>query len=143
MAPRRVPIKDQLFTREKIELITGEIERLHSAFRADEFFGAIVARFPELELKARIDWIATCLQEHLPPNFRRGVGVLVGSLPAPVDPTRSDGDFGDFVYAPQRRVRRPARLHRRGPRVLAIRAPQDHHAVLRQVRDSALPAPFP
>jgi hypothetical protein len=27
------------------------------------------------------------------------VGVLVCSLPAPVDPTRSDGDFGDFICA--------------------------------------------
>jgi hypothetical protein len=27
------------------------------------------------------------------------VGVLVRSLPAPVDPTRSDGDFGDFICA--------------------------------------------
>jgi hypothetical protein len=33
-------------------------------------------------------------------DFRRAVGVLVHSLPAPVDPTRSDGDFGDFIYAP-------------------------------------------
>jgi hypothetical protein len=32
-------------------------------------------------------------------DFRRAVGVLVRSLPAPVDPTRSDGDFGDFIYA--------------------------------------------
>jgi hypothetical protein len=28
------------------------------------------------------------------------VRILVRSLPAPVDPTRSDGDFGDFIYAP-------------------------------------------
>jgi hypothetical protein len=59
---------------------------VHPAFRPDEFFGAVVARFPELELKARIDWIATCLQEHLPPDFRRAVGVLVRSLPAPGRP---------------------------------------------------------
>jgi 3-methyladenine DNA glycosylase AlkC len=32
-------------------------------------------------------------------DFRWAVGVLVRSLPAPVDPTRSDGDFGDFIYA--------------------------------------------
>jgi 3-methyladenine DNA glycosylase AlkC len=32
-------------------------------------------------------------------DFRRAVGVLVRSLPAPVDPIRSDGDFGDFIYA--------------------------------------------
>ena len=99
MTPQRIPLKDQLFTREKIELITGEIQRVHPGFGAEEFFGAVVERFPELELKARIDWIATCLEEHLPADFRRAVGVLVRSLPAPVDPTRSDGDFGEFIYA--------------------------------------------
>ena len=51
MTPQRIPLKDQLFTGEKIELITGEIQRVHPVFRTDEFFGAVVARFPELELK--------------------------------------------------------------------------------------------
>ena len=100
MAPQRVPLKDQLFSREKVERIAGEIERVHPPFRADEFVRAVVARFPELELKARIDWIATCLEVHLPSDFRRAVGVLVRSLPAPLDPSLSDGDFGDFIYAP-------------------------------------------
>jgi 3-methyladenine DNA glycosylase AlkC len=99
-AAQRIPLKDQLFTREKVELIASEIQRVHSAFRADQFVTAVVVRFPELELMARIDWIATCLEGHLPPGFRRAVGVLVRSLPAPVDPTLSDGDFGDFIYAP-------------------------------------------
>lgn len=95
----RPPLKDQLFTREKVELIAGEIERVNSAFRADEFVAAVVARFPELELKARIGWIATCLEGHLPRGFREAAGVLVRSLPAPADPALSDGDFGDFIYA--------------------------------------------
>jgi 3-methyladenine DNA glycosylase AlkC len=99
-AAQRIPLKDQLFTREKVGLIASEIERVYPAFRADEFVAAVVARFPELELKARIDWIATCLEGHLPTDLRRAVGVLVRSLPAPVDPTLSDGDFGDFIYAP-------------------------------------------
>jgi 3-methyladenine DNA glycosylase AlkC len=100
MAARRIPLKDQLFTREKAGLIAGEIEHVHPAFRAEEFVADIVARFPELELKARIDWIATCLERHLPCEFRRAVGILVRSLPAPADPSLSDGDFGDFIYAP-------------------------------------------
>ena len=99
-AAQRIPLKDQLFTREKVELIASDIERVHPAFRADEFVTSVVARLPVLELKARIDWIATCLGRHLPSDLRRAVGVLVRSLPAPVDPTLSDGDFGDFIYAP-------------------------------------------
>ncbi|MEV4334764.1 hypothetical protein AB0K02_30315 [Streptomyces sp. NPDC049597] len=96
----RLPLKDQFFTREKVELIAGEIERVDPAFRADEFAAAVVARFPELELKARIDWIAICLERSLPRDFREAAGVLVRSLPAPADPGLSDGDFGDFIYAP-------------------------------------------
>ena len=99
-AAQRIPLKDQLFTREKVELIASEIERAHPAFRADEFLTAVVARFPQLELKGRIDWIATCLEWHLPRDLRRAVGVLVRSLAAPADPNLSDGDFGDFIYAP-------------------------------------------
>jgi 3-methyladenine DNA glycosylase AlkC len=100
MAAQRIPLKDQLFTREKVQLIASEIQRVHPAFRAHEFVAAAVARFPELELKARIDWIATCLEGHLPSDLRPAVGVLLRSLPAPVDPSLSDGDFGDFIYAP-------------------------------------------
>ena len=99
-AAQRIPLKDQLFTREKVELIASEIERVHPAFRGEKFVAAVIARFPQLELKARIEWIATCLERNLPPDFRRAVGVLVRSLPARVDPNLSDGDFGDFIYAP-------------------------------------------
>lgn len=96
----RVPLKDLLFSREKVELIAREIGMVDSAFRGAEFVANVVARFPELELMARVSWIATCLEGHLPRDFRRAAGVLVLSLPAPADPTRSDGDFGDFIYAP-------------------------------------------
>ncbi|GGW43067.1 hypothetical protein [Streptomyces xantholiticus] len=100
MTAARILLKDQLFTREKVELMAGEIVSVDPAFRRDEFVAAVVARFPELELKARIDWIATCLEENLPHDFRRAAGVLVRSLPAAADPALSDGDFGDFIYAP-------------------------------------------
>jgi 3-methyladenine DNA glycosylase AlkC len=96
---QRVPLKDQLFTRAKVELIAGQIEQVHPAFPAAVFVTTVVARFPELELKARISWIADCLGERLPTDFRPAVDVLLRSLPRPVDPTRSDGDFGDFIYA--------------------------------------------
>lgn len=100
MTTARLPLKDQLFTREKVELIAGEIKHVDSAFQADEFVTMVVAQFPELELKARIAWIATCLERHLPRDFREAASALVRSLPAPAHPALSDGDFGDFIYAP-------------------------------------------
>ncbi|MFI6333296.1 hypothetical protein ACIBBG_34280 [Micromonospora chersina] len=100
MTAARLPLKDQLFTREKVELIASEIKHVDSAFKADEFVTAVVAQFPLLELKARIAWIATCLKRRLPRDFREAASVLVRSLPAPADPALSDADFGDFIYAP-------------------------------------------
>jgi 3-methyladenine DNA glycosylase AlkC len=40
------------------------------------------------------------LEASLPGDYRRAVNVLLRSLPAPCDPALSDGDFGDFIYAP-------------------------------------------
>jgi 3-methyladenine DNA glycosylase AlkC len=80
-ASQRVPLKDQLLTGEKVELIAREIEHVHPAFRADEFVAGVIARFPELELKARIEWIATWLEGFLPRDFRRAAGILLCSLP--------------------------------------------------------------
>jgi 3-methyladenine DNA glycosylase AlkC len=66
----------------------------------DEFVDVVAARLPDLELKERIAWIAACLARHLPGDYRQAVGVILSSLPAPNDPTLSDADFGDFIYAP-------------------------------------------
>ena len=59
-----------------------------------------MARLPELELKARIDWIAECLLAHLPDAFPEAVAAIRAALPPPLDPKLSDDDFGDFIFAP-------------------------------------------
>ncbi|MGO1411847.1 MAG: DNA alkylation repair protein [Microbacterium sp.] len=93
------PLKDQLFNREKVAGVAAEIFAAHDAFDANGFTDAVVARLPDLELKQRISWIATCLRERLPADFPDAVRVLVDALPEPADPTLGDGDFGDFIYA--------------------------------------------
>lgn len=94
------PLKDQLFHRANVTRIAREIAAVHPPFDVPVFIDDVVARFPELELKQRIAWISECLRKHLPDDFRTAVGVLLDALPPPCDPTRSDGDFGDFIYAP-------------------------------------------
>jgi 3-methyladenine DNA glycosylase AlkC len=64
------------------------------------FVEEVTGRFGELRLKERITWIAEVLERHLPNQYRDAVEVLLRSLPDPADPTLSDGDFGDFTYAP-------------------------------------------
>lgn len=93
-------LKDILFNKSKVEQIAGEIRRAYPSFKGKEFVKDVVAKFPELELKARISWIAGCLKQYLPGDYRQAVGVILRSLPAPNNPELSDGDFGDFIYAP-------------------------------------------
>ena len=93
-------LKDHLFNKPKIEQVTGEIHSVYPAFQKSQFVRKVVAKFPELELKARITWIAACLKEYLPGDYREAVGVILRSLPSPNNPELSDDDFGDFIYAP-------------------------------------------
>ena len=100
MTSRRVPLKDQLFNRDKVTAVATRIAGVHPPFERQRFVDEVMSRLGELELKQRITWIAQCLDGHLPADYRAAVDVLLRSLPAACDPTRSDGDFGDFIYAP-------------------------------------------
>jgi 3-methyladenine DNA glycosylase AlkC len=93
-------LKDLLFNREKVEKIANEITQVYPAFDTNGFVAEVLAQFPTLELKARITWIAACLQRYLPAAYPAAVAILLKALPAPNDPDRSDNDFGDFIYAP-------------------------------------------
>ena len=96
----KVLLKDILFNKTKVEQIAKEIHRVHPPFKPNEFVVTVMAKFPELELKARISWISACLKKYLPVDYKRAVGILVKALPAPNNPELSDNDFGDFIYAP-------------------------------------------
>lgn len=96
----KVLLKDLLFNKAKVEQIAGEIHRVHPSFQKNEFVRDVVAKFPELELKARISWITECLKKYLPNNYEQAVVIFLKALPAPNNPELSDDDFGDFIYAP-------------------------------------------
>jgi 3-methyladenine DNA glycosylase AlkC len=98
--PETFSLKDQLFNAAKVEKIAREIRAQHRAFKKQSFEQEVLASFPELELKARIAWISECLHKYLPSNFRQAVSVLLRALPPANDRSRSDDDFGDFIYAP-------------------------------------------
>ncbi|HYD34732.1 MAG TPA: DNA alkylation repair protein [Vitreimonas sp.] len=96
----RFSLKDFLFNRDKVSKIAEEISLVYPAFKKDEFVEAVVIKFSELELKQRIYWITEQLKNFLPADYRTAVEILLASLPAPADPTQTDNDFGDFIYAP-------------------------------------------
>jgi len=93
-------LKDQLFNPAKVARLGREIHAAWPEFDAEAFEAQVCARLPELELKARIAWIAEVLDAMLPPDFDAAAGVIEAALPEPLDPTRTDDDFGDFIYAP-------------------------------------------
>ena len=93
-------LKDLLFNKEKIEKTSNEIFFVYPQFDKKKFTQHTLAKFPELELKERITWIAENLKQYLPDNYKKAVTMLFKSLPPPNDPTKTDNDFGDFIYAP-------------------------------------------
>lgn len=100
MVGHRVLLKDQLFNHDKVTRVAAEISGVSQTFDAAAFVHEATSRLPGLELKQRLEWITDCLERHLPRDFGRAVDLMVASLPAPCDPSRTDGDFGDFIYAP-------------------------------------------
>lgn len=97
---RNFSLKDMLFNKEKLEKISQEIKTVSSDFKDKAFVKTTLEKFPQLELKERIVWIRENLYKYLPKNYKKAVHILVQSLPEKLDPTLTDNDFGDFIYAP-------------------------------------------
>lgn len=93
-------LKDHLFNEAKVRGLSQEILAVYPAFEAQRFVKEVLDNFPQLELKARIDWIRICLKQYLPGDYRKAVEILLKALPPECNPELQDDDFGDFIYAP-------------------------------------------
>ncbi|MEO1106506.1 MAG: hypothetical protein AAFX90_01150 [Pseudomonadota bacterium] len=93
-------LKDQLFNDEKTRYLAGLFAQADPSFDPDAFHGQVMSRLTELELKERMTWIADCLQSALPGTLPEVAPVILRALPPPLDPTKTDDDFGDFIFAP-------------------------------------------
>ena len=93
-----VSLADQLFNAETLGDLAGEYGRL-PGFDAARFHAEAVAGLEGRGLLERLDWIATCVEAHLPRDFPAMAAALEAAMPAPLDPGRSDGDFGRFIHA--------------------------------------------
>ena len=93
-------LKDELFNKQKVSKIAGEIAAVYQEFEQSQFVTTVTKQFPQQELMERLNWIRDCLREFLPEDYRAAVEILTKSLPPPCDPTLSDDDFGDFIYGP-------------------------------------------
>jgi len=93
-------LKDDLFNRQKIEKIAQEIKEVYATFDISHFIEETLEAFPKLALKERIYHIRDMLHKYLPDDYKEAVTILLKALPSELDTSKSDNDFGDFIYAP-------------------------------------------
>ncbi|MFM2423911.1 MAG: hypothetical protein RLZZ70_300 [Candidatus Parcubacteria bacterium] len=96
----RFSLKDHLFNKERVAYLASLLAAADKNFDAKEFEREVMHTLLTLELKARIRWIADVLSRHLPTDYKKAVAVIVRALPPPLDPTKTDDDFGEFILAP-------------------------------------------
>ena len=93
-------LKDELFNPATVEYLAGLLAAADPAFPHERFVAEVLAPFPSLELKERIAHIAAVLEKYLPGDFPAAADLIERALPPPLDPTRTDDDFGRFIFAP-------------------------------------------
>ena len=93
-------LKDQLFNPVKIGLLSASLQNVYPDFERHLFENEIIEQLPQLELKARIKSISKSLQKYLPQDYKTAVHILICALPEALDDSKTDNDFGDFIYAP-------------------------------------------
>jgi 3-methyladenine DNA glycosylase AlkC len=98
--PPRFSLKDHLFNRERVSYLAGLFQDADERFDGKAFVNQSVLAFKNLELKERITQLAITLERFLDTDFRVSAKQIVAALPEPLDPTRTDDDFGDFIFAP-------------------------------------------
>jgi 3-methyladenine DNA glycosylase AlkC len=100
LTAERFSLKDHLFNEVKVKKLAKDIKVVYPTFDERGFVRAVVQEFPSLELMQRIGHISAMLRQYLPQDYLEALKVLVVSLPPPCDPSLSDDDFGEFIYAP-------------------------------------------
>jgi len=93
-------LKDDLFNADTVGYLAGLFQAADPSFQAQAFTDQVLAPFPQLELKQRIDHIAVVLADHLPAHFPEAAERIHAALPEPLDPGLKDDDFGRFIFAP-------------------------------------------
>lgn len=94
----RFSLKDHLLNAETVAQLAAEFAAGVPEFDADRFAREALSGFPERELMARMEWMADCLQRQLAGDFPTMADQLEAALPARLDPSRTDDDFGQFIH---------------------------------------------
>lgn len=93
-------LKDHLFNETKVRYLASLLVSADKKIKVDAFVADVMSKLLTLELKDRIRWIAAALKDHLPVDYVKALRVIIKALPPPLDPTKTDDDFGEFILAP-------------------------------------------
>ena len=93
-------LKDHLFNRNTVTFLAQQFSWVYEDFHEQRFIDLVVKKFPKLELKERIAYIAQQLHFFLPDDYEHAVEIIMQALPNELDTTNTDDDFGDFIIAP-------------------------------------------
>lgn len=107
-----VSLADQLFNADSLRDLAQDYSVL-PGFDAGRFHAEALGGLEGRGLLERLDWIATCIEAQLPGDFPAMAETLEDAMPPPLDPGRTDGDFGRFIHAV--------------PGILAVRHGLDDH----------------
>lgn len=92
-------LKDHLFNPDTVKQLATEYSAALPHFDAARFEREALSGFAERELLERLEWMADCLEGQLPGKFSAMAEQLEAAMPAPLDPSLSDDDFGQFIHA--------------------------------------------
>lgn len=92
-------LADQLFNETTLFQLADGFEKA-GVFQAKPFVFEVLRDFPTLALKQRINHIAAHLSKVLPSDFLVAKTAIEAAMPPPLDPDKTDNDFGSFIYAP-------------------------------------------
>ncbi|MBS0122866.1 hypothetical protein [Thetidibacter halocola] len=91
-------LADQLFNEGTVADLARDYAVL-SGFDAARFRAQAVGGLTGRGLLERLDWIADCIEAQLPRDFPAMAEALEAAMPPPLDPSRTDDDFGRFIHA--------------------------------------------
>jgi 3-methyladenine DNA glycosylase AlkC len=91
-------LADQLFNAQTLHDLAAELAGL-PGFDTHRFHHEATDGLAGRGLLERLDWIATCVERQLPRGFPAMADALEAAMPPPLDPARTDDDFGRFIHA--------------------------------------------
>ncbi len=80
MSEERYSLKDELFNKETVLILTNAIESVYDDFEKEEFIEEIMSEMTVLELKERIKLIRKKIQKYLPDDFNTTTALLLKAL---------------------------------------------------------------